>query len=820
LKWHLLESVWQDIRHALRMMRRAPGFTIIAVLSLALGIGANTAIFTLIDTLMLRLLPVQDPEQLLELMQKYPGEPRGNSSWTQKDYEHFRDNNHVFSGLTGFASSHLSVRAEQLEPQAADCEYVEGNFFDVLGVKPAIGRLIGSHDDSAVAVVIWSFWKNHFNKSQAVLGKQMVVQARPVTIIGVAPPQFSGLTTWSKPDIWLPTVIEPVSNGLPLSIVGRLKPGVAFSQAFAEMSVLYQFVIEETAKTSKDSLIRQMKIEIAPAGAGLSRLRDQFAKPLFVLMAVVGLILLITCTNIASLLLARSTARRSEMALRVFLGAGRFRLLRQALTESLLLSVAGSLIGVFLAYFGAVGLVQIMESGRPIPGLPPHPDIAVKADLPVLLFTAAIALLTSLLFGLAPAILGWTSSSTSALRYGGKTGDTRFSSLFGRSLVVGQVALSVVLLTAAGLFIRHLSNLEHIDLGFRRDHILLVSLDSKQSGYKPEQLVRSYQDLLMRLSTIPGVRSVAITGGTPLSGAGASKIPIVEGRPERPEHRRYISLAWAGPRYFETLGIPLLAGRGFDPADQNHTRVAIINQSMARYYFAGQNPLGKHIAFEHDWASMDGKAYEIIGIVGDAKYYEIREPVHRTVYIDAFQDWSAPSNFILRTATAPSTVIPAVRRALSESLKTIPISGLATMTNQVDASIVPERLIATLSGIFGGLGSLLAGIGLYGLLAYTVARRTNETGIRMALGATRTDMIRMVLKDTLALVCAGLVIGAPLALWSKRFAAGFIQDDLTLKSVVPVATGVLAIICIGLLAAYVPARRAANVEPMDALRYE
>jgi predicted permease len=333
-------------------------------------------------------------------------------------------------------------------------------------------------------------------------------------------------------------------------------------------------------------------------------------------------------------------------------------------------------------------------------------------------------------------------------------------------------------------------------------------------------LVRPYQQLQVQLSAIPGVRSVAITAGTPLSGAGASKIPIVEGHPERPEIRRYVSLVWTDPKYFETLGIPLLEGRAFTTADQNRSGVAIISRSLAVYYFTGENPLGKHIAFEHDWAGMEGKSYEIVGVVGDAKYYEIREPIHRTVYIDAFQHWVAPSNFVLRTAVAPSTVIPDVRQTIRRSLKTIPVSQITTMTEQVDASIVPERLIATLSGLFSVLGSLLAAIGLYGLLAYTVARRTNEIGIRMALGATQGNTVGMVLRDAVSMVCTGLLVGALLTVWSRRFAASFIQDDLTLKSMMPVAFSVVAMTCIVLLAAYVPARRAACVEPLEALRYE
>jgi predicted permease len=380
--------------------------------------------------------------------------------------------------------------------------------------------------------------------------------------------------------------------------------------------------------------------------------------------------------------------------------------------------------------------------------------------------------------------------------------------------VVAQVALSVVLLSAAGLFAGHLSNLEHLDLGFERDHVLLVALDPTDSGYEGARLSRAYQDLLERLEAIPGVRSATICAASPISGAGANRAATVEGYQAKPGEIRNITENWVAPKYFETLGTPLLAGRDFSPDDQGHAPVAIVNQTMAHYYFGNASPIGKHVTFDGD-----DRPYEIVGVAGDAKYYEIREATWRTIYLDTFQETEPASHFALRTNVDPATVGPDVRRVVRDVLKTVSIGSIITLDDQVDATIVPERLMATLSGWFGALGSALAAIGLYGLLAYTLARRINEIGIRMALGATRGDVTRMVLGDALTMVGIGLVIGVPLALWGKRLAASLIQD-LPAENAVPIAFGALGMLAVASLAAYLPARRAARVDPMEALRHE
>jgi putative ABC transport system permease protein len=808
-RWNSLETVWQDARYAFRGMRRSPGFTAVAVVSLALGIGANTAIFSLANAVMWRMLPVQHPEQLVELLQKYPGETRGLVAWSSQSCAHYRDHNHVFAALTGFSvDTQLGVRTGTAEPETVIGESVDGNYFQTLGLKPALGRSIGPEDVSTgeVAVISWSFWKTRFHLDPAILGQRIVVSDRPVTIIGVAPREFIGVLVGSKPEVWLPrTSADPVTF-----LFGRVRPGVKIEQVRAEMSVLYRHTLEEMVRNNKDPLVRQTSLEVEPAGTGLARMRDRFAKPLLILMAVAGLLLLIACVNLASMLLARAAVRQREMAVRVGLGASRIRLVRQVLTESLLLSAAGTLLGVLFAHFTTGVLVGIIASGRE------HERwvLQVQPDFHMLLFAAGVAMLTGLCFGTAPALHAFRSESASALRQTGAGGETRLRRLFGRGLVAAQVAISVLLLSAAGLFVGHLSHLKNLNLGFHRDHVLLVTLDPARGGYKRAQLSHPYRELLARLESIPGVRSATIGGCTPIQGCGAGRFVTAEGYQERPEDRRRISLSWVAPKYFKTLGTPLLAGRDFGFEDEGRSRVAIINQTMARYFFGGASPIGKYISFDGDT-----KPYEVVGVVGDAKYWEIRERPPLMMYLNMFQEGKFFTQFVLRSDVEPTSVVGEMRRTVGESLKTVPITRVITLAEQVDASIVPERLVATLSGLFGALGLLIVAIGLYGLLSYMVTRRTNEIGIRMALGAAPGDVSRMVLGEALGTVGAGLMIGVPIALWGKCHATR-VLEGLPVDSTVPIIFGTLGMVAVALLAAYVPAHRATRVDPMTTLRHE
>lgn len=805
------------------MLRRSPGFAFAAILSLALGVGANVAIFSVFHAVLLRMLPVKNPQNLVELLAKYPGQEHFNT-FSRQAYQLTKEHNHVFSAVIATTEfySFFHVRGAGVEPERVYGCYVAGDFFPVLGLNATLGRLIGPEDDDAnspapVAVVSWAYWKSRLHADMQVVGRKILVDDAPLTIIGVAPRAFSGLQPGVNQNIWMPLamerVIQPYTLRIPnrkfLEIVARLKPGISLQQARAEMTVLYAQSIAEEAKTNDDPHLRNWTVEVEPAGSGLSALRDRFAKPLVIVMAVVGLLLLITCGGVANMLLARAAGREREMALRISLGASRFRLVRQTLTESLLLAGAAALVGVLLGYAGSTVLVNIMASGLE------HIQLKTRPDVTVLLFAAGIALTTGVLFGMAPALYALRRETTSSLHGMQAMGESKFKRTMGKGLVVVQVALSVSLLSAAWLFARHLSNLENIDLGFQRDHVLVMGLDPSGSTLTAARLLHAYQDLLARLEAIPGVRSATLSSITPISFTGARGPARVEGYTYKSGERRFLAKDWVAPRYFETFGIPLLAGRDFEPHDESRSRVAVINKMLARYYFGNASPIGKHVLFDGDT-----KPYEIVGVVGDANYSAIND-APRTIYLDAFQDWNshAWSQFAIRTAVRPAAITSQVRQAVRDVLKTVPVVQINTMAEQVDASIVPERLIATLSGFFGALAAVIVAIGLYGLLAYRVTRRTNEIGIRMALGAVRSDVVWMIISDTLSTVCAGMVLALPLLFWVKKLAASMIQDAEA-RSLAPVAFAAVAMVIIAVAAAYVPTKRAAAVEPMQALRHE
>jgi predicted permease len=819
-----IETFFKDLRYALRMLRRSPAFTAVAVVSLALGIGANTAIFSLIDALMLKSLPVQQPEQLVELL-TVRGTSRFNA-FSYPAYQAIRDRNRSFSNVFASRTDKFYVVAQGGDPERAETSFVTGTFFAGLGVKPFIGRLITPEDDRAgapaVTLIGYAYWKRRFGLDPGVLGKRIVIEDIPHTIIGVTPPEFFGAQVGRSDDIFIPLSTEALihhpswtsSSGYKwLGLMARLKPGASIAEARAEVATIFKGTVEDELKIMKDAgdmaFVRTWTAEVLPAGAGYSQLRRRFSRPLLILMVIVGLVLLIACANVANLLLARATARQKEISVRVAIGAGRLRLIRQMLTESFLLAFLGGALGIALAWWGSNYLVTFMGTGRIPIKLEVHPDARM------LLFTLAASFLTAILFGLAPAIRGANADIFPALKDAGRA-ITGFRHRLGKALVVSQVVVSVLLLVGAGLFARTLMNLESINLGFERGGVLLVSLDPSHSGYKDAQLASVYQELLGRFNGIPGVRSASVSRFSPITGGGVNLTLSIEGQVSRSDQKRSIYINWVSPRYFETLGTPLLLGRDINPNDDpSSNKVAIVNESMARLFFDHANPLGKRIVMGA------GQTTQIVGVVKDAKYLEIREDPTPTVYLGLFQEKKNPySEFELRTSASQTGIIAAVRRKVRDATNgLIAISKTQTLAEQVDASIVQERLIATLSAFFGALGLLLASIGLYGLLAYAVTRRTNEIGIRVALGAGRRDVVRMVLGEAMLLVGIGLVIGIPAALGGARLVSTQLYG-VSAHDPITIIGSAVVLIGVALLAAWLPARRAARVDPMVALRYE
>jgi putative ABC transport system permease protein len=679
-----------------------------------------------------------------------------------------------------------------------------------------------------VAVISYRLWQRRFGGDSSVVGKQIAIEERPFTIVGVTPPEFFGLQVGSAPDFWIPLATEPLlrptswlrsGNYNWLSVVGRLKPGISSDKARADLDLIFNQVLMERASRIENEHDRRQflsqKIQVTSASNGLPRLRQQFSKPLLILMVVVAVVLLIACANIANLLLARATSRRREFAVRLALGASRYRLIRQLLTESLLLSFLGGLAGLLLAFWGSSLLVHLMSSSQtPIKlELGPNPS--------VLAFAALASLLTNVLFGVAPALRATRINVNHALKENSLAASgSRSGTVLGKALVVSQVALSLVLVIGAGLFVRSLRNLKTLDAGFDRDNVLLAGLDPGKAGYKDAALANFYSRLVEQTRQIPGVQSASLSMLTPISGGSVDYPASVEGYAAQPNEDPTVYVNSVSARYFETMGTPLLLGRDFNEQDGvNTSRVAVINETMMNYYFRGTNPIGRRVTLGRD------QAMTIIGVVKDAKYVSLREVTHRTVYKNCMQGEKLSGSLTLevRTIGKPESVVNALRKEVGVLASNVPLMSPRTLARQVDQSLIQERMVATLSGFFGLLALLLACVGLYGVMSYNVARRTSEIGIRMALGANRSDMIWMVFRESLVLVVLGIAIGVPVALAAGRLAASQISGLLFGLSVTDARTVGLAMFLltvVTMLAAGLPARRATKVDPLVALRYE
>ncbi len=791
-----LESVFNDLRYSLRIMRKSPLMTAVAVLSLALGIGANTAIFSVLDALLLKLLPVKNPRQIMMLSWTAKNQTRPEDSFSFPMFERFQQSLGVigFSDIDGF-----SLKVGSLA-EIARGEVVSGNYYAVLGVTPVIGRTLTEDDDRESAapacVISYRYWESRFGRDPSIVGQKVIIGNVPFTLVGVESKGFSGMIpgfehAWRIPIHLFPQVTSNFLNkGLLLDpdndwvrVAARV-PRAMQAQTTAELNALFRE--------------RQGTVMLGPGGEGLNWIRNGLREPLLVLMSAVGLVLLIACANIANLLLARAHSREKETSMRLALGAGAARLIRQFLTESLLLAGVGGTLGILLAYRSGDLLVRGFE----------HLTLDVAPDIRMLAFTAAVTIVTGILFGLAPAIRAARVDLQPGLQR-----DTRSSKLsFPSFLVVTQLALSLVAVVGAGLFTRTLHNRRAIDLGMNIHNLTVFRLAPSASGYTNEQDADYAKRVLARLDSIPGVESVALSGSIPLRGWRSTEIDVPG---VVPSAVREVNVNVVTSRFLETMGIRMLLGRGIEDAGRvGGPRLAVINEAMARVYFPHESPIGKHFR-------VKTQDYEISGVVSDGRYNGIRNGAAPAFFVSYSQSQSNYRSFAVevRTVGNPAAMAGAIRRTVAEVDSNVPIFEMQTEEQVVDALLSQDRLFATLSAIFGTLALLLAAIGLYGVRAYAVARRTSEIGIRMALGADRGAITQMILRETGWLAVFGVALGLGTAYAVTRYVQSMLygiapHDFATFAGAAALLTAVAA------LAGYLPARRASRVDPMVALRHE
>jgi len=830
----------QDVRYALRQMRKSPGFTLVAVLTLALGIGANTGIFTLVNAVLLKSLPVPDPEQLfLVRMSDRLAEN------TRFSYPQFRDMRAALPQAASVAAmtwpSDFYANFGNRQPEMVRGQLVSGNYFQTIETYPALGRLLTVDDDrtvggSPVAVISYGCWQRRFGQDRNLIGRKIIVNGMPLEIVGVAAPGFFGAKAGTAPEFWLPTMMQSAVHYAQhysqteaaefdkpwiaqqdiswLQLIVRVKSPQALPQADAALNQLFRQDFERAVLKLTDPQERRAflrtRLELEPGGRGLPSLRRSFSQSLTVLMGTVGLVLLIACANLANLLLARAAVREREIAVRLSLGATRARLVRQLLTECVLMSGFGAVLGVGVAYWCSAVLPKWASSGAtPI-------SLNLAPDARVLFFSTAVALLTGFLFGLAPAVQGTRVEPARALKASarGFAGSGRRWSLK-QTLVASQVALSLVLLVGAGLFLRTLRNFSELDPGFDRDHILTVWLDTHMAGYKQEQLSALYERLIERVEAIPGVRSASLASCGLAIGCGDSSdiylpgIPHTNGETDAQERR-------VSHHFFDTVGIPLVEGRDFATTDNEKTlAVTIVNQTFVREFLKDKNPIGQYFGYD----TANDHRFQIVGVVKDARVNDIRESAPPMIYHSIAQDAIDVESLDVRTFADPSRLISQVRQAVRSVDPNLPIGGIATLAEQVSSNLAQQRLIARLTTIFGALALGLACLGLYGVMSYTVARRTSELGIRLALGSTRWSALWVVLRESFIVIGAGILVGACLSLAGTRLVSSMLfglspHDPLTL------AAAAMLLLLVSVASGLLPAWRAAQVDPMAALRHE
>ena len=836
-----METLLRDIRYGLRSLLKSPGFAAVIVLTLALGIGANTAVFTLIDTLLLRTLPVANPRELVVVT----AGPGTRSIISFPMYRDLRALQQVFTDIFASAGEtpvRLTVLngSESAEVDNVRTDFVTANYFAVLGVQPAAGRFFTEDEDrnpqssettGSIAVISYAFWERQFGRDPSALNRTVLIGRSACRVVGVTARGFRGESIGSDTDVWVPLISFSSSDNLEnrrgvfTSYMARLKPGITQEKARSELTLVFQQLLQAERikfppKNPVSSSVQDFSIALQPGATGFDYgVRRTFAKPLWIIMAIVALVLFIACANVANLLLSRAASRRREIGVRFALGCNRARLVRQLLTESLLLSMLGTLVGLAFAYWASPLLVRMVDTG-PLPLA-----LDLRPDTRMLAFTIAVTVITGLGFGIAPA---WRASQidlTSALKDQGRAGTgKRTRQYLGRTLVAIQVALSLLLLVGASLLIRSLHNLHQVDLGFQPAQVLIFDLAHNAQNRQPQAMARVARDVYERVRQIPGVQSASVSG-LMLFGPSDISAPI-RFRDYQPSQSEPVPIRFSSvsPGFFETVGMTIFQGRGIQDQDsENAPLVAVINESMARRYFTQANPVGGLMEIPAPWKSpfeaSQGKPIQIVGVVRDAKYNDLRAEVKPMFYVPIQQMPRSLRSLEVRTTEPASLITGRVRSALLEVTKDLMIRRVIPLSNQVDRTLAGERMITTLCTFFSVLALLLASVGLYGVISYAVAQRTNEIGIRMALGARGRDVVLLVMRQSLMVVLAGLATGLLLAVISTRLVASFLFGLSTLDPL-SIVVGTLVLAVVAALAVLVPARRATKVDPLVALRYE